>query len=277
MRSCRNLATCFRPSPRRAVDGNITTAEARNIRALWQRLQSETEEFVRGCEKGDFLPAIERRQQTGKQTPPTPQAPMPEARAIEEMFSGIAPRYDLANHVLSLGLDFGWRRRLVRAVAAAQPRTVVDLCTGSGDVAFALKKQLGPEVEVRGLDFCAPMLTMARQKQAERPWASNVVFAVGDCLNLPLADNSVDALTIAWGLRNLEDRARGLREMHRVLRPGGKLFVLDNSQPEGWTKPFCRFYLNLIMPPLGGLLTGTARGRTDIWRHRRRPFLAARR
>lgn len=181
---------------------------------------------------------------------------MPEARAIEEMFSGIAPRYDLANHVLSFGLDFGWRRRLVAAVAATHARTVVDLCTGSGDVAFALKKHLGPEVEVRGLDFCAPMLAQAKQKKAERPWASQVAFDVGDCLNLPLTDNSVDALTIAWGLRNLEDRARGLREMHRVLRPGGRLFVLDNSQPEGWTKGLCRFYLNVVVPPLGGLLTG---------------------
>jgi demethylmenaquinone methyltransferase/2-methoxy-6-polyprenyl-1,4-benzoquinol methylase len=184
---------------------------------------------------------------------------MPEARAIKEMFSGIAPRYDLANHVLSFGQDFGWRRRLVEAVVAAQPKTVVDLCTGSGDVAFALKKRLGPAVEVRGLDFCAPMLAMARQKQAEHPWADKIIFAAGDCLNLPLADNSVDALTIAWGLRNLEDRARGLREMHRTLRPGGRLFVLDNSQPEGWTKPFCRFYMNIVLPPLGGLLTGRPR------------------
>ena len=181
---------------------------------------------------------------------------MPEARAIEEMFGGLAPRYDLANHVLSLGLDFGWRRRLVRAVAAIKPRVVVDLCTGSGDVAFALKKQLGAEVEVRGLDFCAPMLQVAERKKAARPWARDIVFGVGDCLNLPLADNSADALTIAWGLRNLEDRARGLREMRRALRPGGKLFVLDNSQPEGWTRPLCQFYMNVMVPPLGGWLTG---------------------
>lgn len=181
---------------------------------------------------------------------------MPEARAIEEMFGGIAPRYDLANHVLSFGMDFGWRRQLVRAAAAAKPKTVVDLCTGSGDVAFALKQELGPEVEVRGLDFCAPMLAQAKRKQAARPWAQDIIFGVGDCLNLPLADESADVVTIAWGLRNLEDRAKGLREMRRVLRPGGKLLVLDNSQPEGWTRPLCRFYLNAIVPVAGGLLTG---------------------
>jgi demethylmenaquinone methyltransferase/2-methoxy-6-polyprenyl-1,4-benzoquinol methylase len=162
----------------------------------------------------------------------------------------------MANHVLSFGLDFGWRRRMVRGVAALKPRVVVDLCTGSGDAAFALKKALGPDVEVRGLDFCAPMLAIAEAKQATRPWARDIVFAEGDCLNLPLADNLADALTIAWGLRNLADRARGLREMRRVLRPGGKLFVLDNSQPEGWMRPLCRFYMNVVVPRAGGLLTG---------------------
>ncbi len=181
---------------------------------------------------------------------------MPEAQAIEKMFGGIAPRYDLANHLLSFGLDPGWRRRVVRLVAAAKPRVVVDLCTGSGDMAFALKKQLDPQVEVHGLDFCAPLIEVAERKKATQPWARDIAFAQGDCLNLPLADQSADALTIAWGLRNLEDRARGLREMFRVLRPGGKLFVLDNSQPEGWTRPLCRFYMNIIVPSAGGLLTG---------------------
>jgi demethylmenaquinone methyltransferase/2-methoxy-6-polyprenyl-1,4-benzoquinol methylase len=181
---------------------------------------------------------------------------MPEAPAIAEMFSGIAPRYDLANHVLSFGLDFGWRRRLVRAVAAMRPQRVADLATGSGDVAFALKRALGEKVEVRGLDFCAPMLATAERKKAARPWARDIVFAPGDCLNLPLADDSQDALTIAWGVRNLADRARGFAEMRRVLRPGGRLFVLENSQPEGWTRPLARFYMNSIVPVAGGLLTG---------------------
>jgi len=181
---------------------------------------------------------------------------MPEGPVIEQMFRGIAPRYDLANHVLSFGLDFGWRRRLVRAVAAVRPKLVVDLATGSGDVAFALKKHLGSGLEVRGLDFCQPMLEIAEQKKATRPWAKDITFAFGDCLDLPFTDNSVDALTIAWGLRNLADRARGLAEMRRVLRPGGRLFVLDNSQPEGWARPFCQFYMNSLMPAAGGLLTG---------------------
>jgi demethylmenaquinone methyltransferase/2-methoxy-6-polyprenyl-1,4-benzoquinol methylase len=188
---------------------------------------------------------------------------MPEGPVIAEMFSGLAPRYDLANHVLSFGLDFGWRRKLARAVAAKKPRIVVDLATGSGDVAFALKKKLGPEVEVRGFDFCRPMLAVAEHKKATLPWAWDITFGFGDCLNLPLADNSVDALTIAWGVRNLADRPRGLAEMRRVLRPGGSLFILENSQPEGWTRPLCRFYMNAIMPIAAGILTG----KTDAYRY----------
>jgi demethylmenaquinone methyltransferase / 2-methoxy-6-polyprenyl-1,4-benzoquinol methylase len=181
---------------------------------------------------------------------------MPESPAIAEMFGGLAPRYDLANHVLSFGMDFGWRRRLVRTVAAARPRLVVDLATGSGDVAFALKKHLGPDVAVRGLDFCRPMLEIAERKKAARPWARDIAFAFGDCLDLPLATDTVDALTIAWGVRNLADRARGFAEMRRVLRPGGGLFVLECSQAEGWTRPLTQFYMKTIVPAAGGLLTG---------------------
>jgi demethylmenaquinone methyltransferase/2-methoxy-6-polyprenyl-1,4-benzoquinol methylase len=181
---------------------------------------------------------------------------MPEGPAIAQMFSGIAPRYDLANHVLSLGMDFGWRRRLVNGVAAAKPRVVVDLATGSGDVAFALKKRLGAGVEVRGLDFCAPMLAEAEKKKAALPYASEVTFAFGDCMELPLANESVDVLTIAFGLRNLPDRDRGLREMRRVLRSGGRLFVLEFSQPAAWFRPLYYFYLHNFLPVIAGAITG---------------------
>jgi demethylmenaquinone methyltransferase/2-methoxy-6-polyprenyl-1,4-benzoquinol methylase len=181
---------------------------------------------------------------------------MPEGSAIAQMFSGIAPRYDLANHVLSLGMDFGWRRRLVNGVAAAQPRVVVDLATGSGDVAFALKKRLGAEVSVRGLDFCEPMLAEAEKKKTALPFAKDVTFAFGDCMKLPLADATVDVLTIAFGLRNLPDRGQGLREMRRVLRPGGRLFVLEFSQPARWFGPVYYFYIRHCMPVIAGALTG---------------------
>lgn len=178
------------------------------------------------------------------------------AEDVEKTFAGIAPRYDLANHLLSFGFDFSWRRRLVRTCAANQPARVLDLATGSGDVAFALRSTLSEDSEVIGLDFCQPMLDQAERKAKERGSPSNLRFLQGDCLNLSFEDESFDAITIAFGLRNLEDRARGLTEMHRILRPGGSLLVLEFSQPELWLRPFYYLYLRGLLPVLAWLITG---------------------
>lgn len=179
---------------------------------------------------------------------------MPEAAAVRTMFAGISRRYDLANHVLSGGLDFVWRRRLTKMVAATRPRSVADLATGSGDVAFALKRRLGAEAAVEGYDFCEPMLEEARSKGARSPLTAAVPFRHGDCLNLDIPSDSFDAVTIAFGLRNLEDRHRGLCEMRRVLRPGGHLFVLEFTQPERWFRPVYYLYLKSVLPVLAWAL-----------------------
>lgn len=174
------------------------------------------------------------------------------------MFARIAHRYDAANRLLSGGMDLSWRHRLVRAVKHCQPRQVLDLATGSGDVAFALSRGLGPQAEILGMDFCPPMLERAKTKKADAgPTAyHNVTFQPGDGLDLPLPDASFDAVTIAFGLRNLADRARGLGEMRRVLRPGGHLFVLEFSRPQAWFRPFYAFYLQRVLPRVAGWLTG---------------------
>jgi len=181
---------------------------------------------------------------------------MPEADAVRSMFSGIAGRYDLANRLLSGGIDIYWRRVLVRSVCATKPAVVVDLATGSGDVAFALRRALPDGASVTGLDFCPPMLDEAKAKRAAMNPQPAIVFDIGDCLDLPLEDASVDALTISFGLRNLEDRHRGLREMRRVLRPGGSLFCLEFSQPKRWFRPIYYFYLKVILPVLARVVTG---------------------
>lgn len=172
------------------------------------------------------------------------------------MFAGIATRYDLANHLLSGGIDFYWRRRLVRMVAACHPQTVLDLATGSGDVAFALQKELPADCRITGMDFCQPMLDQAEEKKIKFASPANLQFALGDCMNLPVESNSVDAVTIAFGVRNFEDRHRGLREIHRVLKPGGSLFVLEFSQPVKAFRPFYYFYLKTLLPFLAGITTG---------------------
>ncbi|MEM8549651.1 MAG: bifunctional demethylmenaquinone methyltransferase/2-methoxy-6-polyprenyl-1,4-benzoquinol methylase UbiE [Verrucomicrobiota bacterium] len=181
---------------------------------------------------------------------------MPDGAAINQMFAGIAGRYDCANHLLSFGQDYGWRRVLTRMVAARQPQDVVDLATGSGDVAFALRDRLGPQVVVTGMDFCQPMLDEAMEKKQKRETHRDIAFTLGDCMALPLEDASVDAITIAFGVRNFEDRPRGFREILRVLRPGGAAYILEFSQPYTWFRPFYYIYLKGILPLIAGLATG---------------------
>ena len=181
---------------------------------------------------------------------------MPDPKAVNSMFARIAGRYDLANHLLSGGVDFWWRLRLVRAVHDAEPAAVLDLATGSGDVAFALSDGLPPGVQVTGMDFCQPMLDEAVKKRtANARWAA-IGFKQGDGMALPLPDASFDAVTVSFGLRNMADRHRALGEMRRVLRPGGRLFVLEFSQPSFWFRPFYYAYLKFVLPLVAGMVTG---------------------
>lgn len=182
---------------------------------------------------------------------------VPDPAAVNAMFGRIAGRYDLANRLLSGGMDRWWRRQLVRAVQRAQPRHVLDLATGSGDVAFALRRVLPAATTITGLDFCEPMLAEAERKKARAPRFRDVTFRAGNLLQLPIADASVDAVTIAFGLRNAADRARALSEMRRVLRaPHGRLFVLEFSQPRAWFAPFYFGYLRSVALVLATWCTG---------------------
>jgi demethylmenaquinone methyltransferase/2-methoxy-6-polyprenyl-1,4-benzoquinol methylase len=182
---------------------------------------------------------------------------MPDPVEVNCMFGRIARRYDVANRLLSGGIDVWWRHRLVQAVQRAKPQQILDLATGSGDVAFALSRGASSAVKIVGMDFCQPMLDEAVKKQAARPgFAANVLFQQGDGLALPLPNESFDAVTISFGLRNMADRRKSLSEMRRILRPGGRLFVLEFSQPSPWFRPFYFFYLRKILPALAGIVTG---------------------
>ena len=179
---------------------------------------------------------------------------MPEGSAVQRMFSGIASRYDFANRVLSLGLCVGWREQLVAAAKAVRPQAVADLATGSGDVAFALRRELPAHCSVVGYNFCEPMLDIGRVRAKQEGVA--LEFKAGDCMRLPIADASQDVVTIAYGVRNFEDRAKGLRELRRILRPDGTLLVLEFSQPSAWFAPFHFIHVRCVLPVLAGLLTG---------------------
>ena len=164
------------------------------------------------------------------------------------MFDRIARRYDLANHLLSGGADFLWRGRAVRIVEKWRPRRVLDLATGSGDLALALQRRL-PEAAITAADFSPEMLSVAQRKGVRET-------VLADALRLPFPDESFDCVTVAFGLRNMADWDLALREMSRVLRSSGHVLVLDFSLPIGLLRPAYRFYLHRCLPLLASLVTG---------------------
>jgi demethylmenaquinone methyltransferase/2-methoxy-6-polyprenyl-1,4-benzoquinol methylase len=173
-----------------------------------------------------------------------------QAAQVRKMFGSIARRYDIANHLLSCGMDFYWRRHTAKIVADWRPHSIADLATGTGDLALALQKEL-PEAEITGVDFLPEMLEIAKRKGVRQ-------IVLADATDLPFGDDSFDCITIAFGLRNLENWAAGLTEMSRVLKTNGHLLVLEFSLPTmPMLRTFYRFYLHRCLPLVGSFLTGT--------------------
>lgn len=176
---------------------------------------------------------------------------------VREMFARIARRYDLANDCLSFGLHHSWRRKAVAQIRAEDCKLALDLCTGTGDLAFALLAALPRGAIVAGVDLVPEMLVLARKKRAKKCPAAPLFFLQADAMNLPFSSDSVDCVTIAFGIRNTPDPVSCLVEVKRVLKPSGKLIVLEFGQPR---TPFFawlfRVYSRLVIPRLGGLLSG---------------------
>jgi demethylmenaquinone methyltransferase/2-methoxy-6-polyprenyl-1,4-benzoquinol methylase len=168
------------------------------------------------------------------------------AEGVRAMFDRIAPVYDAMNHVMTAGLDRRWRRLTAQAVVRPGDR-VLDACCGTGDLAVAAR---GAGGVVTGLDFSEPMLERARKKSHEIEWRQ------GDLLALPFEDGTFDAATVGFGVRNLTDLERGLAELRRVLRPGGRLAVLEITRPRGLLTPFYRLWFDGVVPLLGKVLPG---------------------
>ena len=171
---------------------------------------------------------------------------------ISGMFDAIAPRYDFLNHLLSGGLDVRWRRRAIASLALTGSERVLDLCTGTGDLAVAAVTAKRPAARVVGVDFAGAMLAIARDKIGRRDIGGRVALVRGDATRIPLADRSVDAVTIAFGIRNVEAPAAACAEMLRVLRPGGRLAVLEFAVPDTpLFGPVYRFYVSHLLPRIG--------------------------
>ncbi|MDR0534382.1 MAG: bifunctional demethylmenaquinone methyltransferase/2-methoxy-6-polyprenyl-1,4-benzoquinol methylase UbiE [Verrucomicrobiales bacterium] len=164
---------------------------------------------------------------------------------VQEMFGKISKPYDCINRLFSLGIDVYWRKQLAVSVAQNQPKSVLDLATGSGDVALLLQKQ---GYDVTGMDFCAPMLELAKKKGVKK-------LLQGDAMNMPFPDNSFDAITIAFGFRNFVNYELALKEIRRVLKPGGMVHILEFSNPSRWFCGLYYFYLSKVMPFMAGLIS----------------------
>lgn len=179
---------------------------------------------------------------------PTYGQKMPDPTYVRNAFARIADRYVMTNHVLSMGMDFWWRHVVTNRIKALNPRKLMDVASGTGDLALKIQDEI-PSCDVMATDFCAEMLEHASSRGVKKT-------LVADALNLPFEMDEFDVVTVAFGLRNMGDYELALKEMRRVLKPGGSLFILDFSLPEGVLRAPYRLYLHHVLPKMAGLLTG---------------------
>ena len=181
------------------------------------------------------------------------------AALVGTLFGALAPRYDLINDLQSLGLHRRWKNLLAKMAGAKRGQKALDLCCGTGDIAFALHRA---GADVIGLDFSPAMLAVAQARARKRPARADappLAFRTGDVMQIPYDSDSFDIVSIGYGLRNLESWERGLEEMLRVARPGGRLLVLDFGKPDGWLwQRLFFFYLRRVVPLLGRIFCGDA-------------------
>ncbi|MDZ4064210.1 MAG: bifunctional demethylmenaquinone methyltransferase/2-methoxy-6-polyprenyl-1,4-benzoquinol methylase UbiE [Coriobacteriia bacterium] len=187
--------------------------------------------------------------------PKTPAAGEATAERVHGIFSGIADSYDLFNRLSSLGVDRSWRKTAVEAAHLGHDCRVLDICAGTGDLTFELARRAEP-AEVVCTDFVAEMLVVAEKKAARYTGPTKLTFSVVDAQELPFSDESFDAVTVAFGVRNLPDRAANFSEVMRILKPGGRYVVLEFSRPPFWPwRLVYHFYLRTVIPTLGAVLT----------------------
>ncbi len=173
---------------------------------------------------------------------------------VQNMFNNIAPKYDLLNHLLSVGIDKGWRKKVRHALAEDHPEIILDVATGTGDLAIELAKM--PVKKIIGIDIAEDMLEIGRKKVAKKGLSDMIEMKPGDSEDIHYPDNHFDAITVAFGVRNYENLEKGLREMQRVLKPGKKMAILEFSKPAAFPmKNLYQFYFNHILPTIGRMVS----------------------
>jgi len=175
---------------------------------------------------------------------------------IREMFDSIAPRYDFLNRLLSLGIDRRWRKFAVKQITYKEAGQILDVATGTADVALQIAAVTPPSVTISGIDFSEQMIELGRIKVRNSPFSERITLQVAPCESIPFSDNRFDSATIAFGIRNVVDRLSGLQEMHRVLKPGGRIVILEFSNPKSVLfKALYNFYFSHILPSIGGFFS----------------------
>ncbi len=170
---------------------------------------------------------------------------------IAAMFDRISPKYDALNHLLSLNIDKVWRKKTAKTVAKLHPTSILDLATGTADLAIAMAKRI-PQVHIVGMDISEKMLEIGKAKVTQRGLENQIELHVGDAAALPFEDDTFDAVTVAFGVRNFEDLDKGLSEIHRVLKPLGQAVILEFSMPERFpVKQLYHFYFKRVLPMIG--------------------------
>jgi len=174
---------------------------------------------------------------------------------VERMFDSIAENYDTLNHTLSMGIDRGWRKKGLLALKDLNPQSILDIATGTGDLAIQAYQILHPK-HITGIDISEGMMEVGRQKVEKLGLSEKIHFEKKDCMNLDIPDNSYDAAMVAFGVRNFEDLDKGIREIHRILKPGGKVMILELSTPQRFPmKQGYWIYSKLIIPTVGRLIS----------------------
>lgn len=185
-------------------------------------------------------------------------------RQVEQMFDSIAHSYDFLNHVLSLGIDRSWRRTAIDSLRPFAPKRLLDVATGTGDFALLAMRRLNLD-GILGVDLSEGMLRVGREKVKQQGLSDRITLRKADCMQLDIPDNSFDAVTVAYGVRNFEDLDRGLQEMRRVLRPGGRLVIIELTTPVRFPmKQLFRFYSRILMPIVGKTVSHDARAYTYL-------------
>ena len=170
---------------------------------------------------------------------------------IAAMFDRISPKYDALNHLLSLNIDKVWRKKTAKTVAKSHPTSILDLATGTADLAIAMAKRI-PQAHIVGMDISEKMLEIGEEKVTQRGLENQIELHVGDAAALPFEDDSFDAVTVSFGVRNFEDLDKGLSEIHRVLKPHGQAVILEFSMPERFpVKQLYHFYFKRVLPMIG--------------------------